>query len=47
MIQPLRRRHFAIWTVLPALLAILFLAALAARKPTIPANSSVRWEQFK
>ena len=47
MTQPLRRAHFAIWSVVPVLLAILFAAGLMARRPTQPANPEFRLEKYK
>ena len=47
MIQPLRRSHSRIWAVLPVILAMLFVAALAARRPALPKNSDVLWEMHK
>ena len=47
MIQPLRRSHSRIWAVLPVILAILFVAALVVRRPTLPKNSGVLWETYK
>jgi hypothetical protein len=47
MIQPLRRTHFRIWVVLPVVLAILFVAGLIVRRPTLPPNANVHWEKYK
>ena len=47
MIQPLRQTHFRIWAVLPVLLALLFVAGLLVRRPTLPRNAGVHWEKYK
>jgi hypothetical protein len=47
MTEPLRRAHFWIWVLLPAILAIAFVAGLAARRNTTPANPGVLWETYK
>ncbi len=47
MIQPLRRAHFAIWIVLPAILAVLFCAGLILRRSTTPVNTNVHWGMYK
>ena len=47
MMQPLRRAHFWIWVLLPAVMALVFAAGLAARHDTTPLNPAVRWENFK
>ncbi len=47
MIQPLRRSHSRIWAVLPVILAILLVAALAARRTALPKNADIRWEMRK
>lgn len=44
MTAPLRRAHFAIWIVLPLLLAATFIVSLAARHSTTPKNTKIHWE---
>jgi hypothetical protein len=47
MIQPLRRAHFRIWVALAALLWVIFLAGLLARRTTTPPNPALRWEEVR
>jgi hypothetical protein len=47
VIRPLRRAHSYIWFLLALLLPAIFVAALAARKTTTPANSNLRWEIYR
>jgi hypothetical protein len=47
MIQPLRRRHFQVWLLLPLLIAGLFAAGLLVRRPTLSPNPNFSWETYK
>jgi hypothetical protein len=47
MTRPLRRAHFGIWIALAALLSILFVAGLRARRQTTPANPNLSWEKYR
>jgi hypothetical protein len=47
MTAPLRRAHFRIWLVLAALLYIVFIAGLLARRPATPPNPNLHWEQYR
>lgn len=46
MIQPQRRAHYAVWLVLPLLLAAVLVAALAFRPPE-PRNPGLHWSGVK
>jgi len=46
MIQPLRRNHLRIWVVLSIFLSALFVAGLIVRRPAMPENRNLHWEQF-
>ena len=46
MIQPLRQAHFRIWLVLIAVLYIVFIAGLLARRSATPPNQNLHWEQY-
>lgn len=45
--QPLRRAHLSIWIALPALLALLFAAAILVRRTEAPRNADLYWEKYK
>ena len=47
MVRPLRRWHTYIWFALALLLPAIFVAALAVRRTTTPANSNLRWEVYR
>ncbi len=47
LIQPLRRAHLRIWIVLAVALYGVAIAGLLARRTTTPANSNLRWEQYR
>lgn len=47
MMQPLRRAHFRIWLILPAILVLLWAAGLASRRTAAPVNPAVHWEAFQ
>jgi hypothetical protein len=47
MIQPLRRAHLRIWSVLVVLLPLLVALSLFVRRPTTPANRNLSWELRK
>jgi hypothetical protein len=47
MIQPLRKAHLRIWTLLAAALAIVFTSALLVRSTEPLRNPGVQWENFR
>jgi len=47
MIQPLRRAHLNIWIVLAAVLYLIVVAGLLARRSTTPPNPNLHWEQLR
>ncbi len=47
MTQPLRRAHFRIWLALAAILYVVFVAGLLARRSATPPNPDLNWEQYR
>jgi hypothetical protein len=47
VIRPLRRAHTYIWFLLALLLPAIFVAPLAVRRTTTPANPNLRWEIYR
>jgi hypothetical protein len=47
MTYPLRRAHRFVWIALAIILPILFIAALAVRRPSNPPNQNLHWEEYR
>ena len=47
MTHPLRRAHLRIWIALAVLLPALLMAAILARRTTIPINPDLVWERIR
>ena len=47
MMQPLRRTHLWIWFVLAMALPALYAASLIARRPAVPVNPALHWEEYR
>ena len=47
MNRPLRRAHFAIWIVLPAVLAALLIAIVVVRTDTTPIDPNFHAERYR
>jgi len=47
VIAPLRRSHLAIWLALSAILPLVLIAGLLARRPATPENSNLLWSRIK
>jgi len=47
MIQPLRRAHLRIWIVLAAVLFMVVIAGLTARRSATPRNPDLHWERLR
>ena len=47
MMQPLRRAHLWIWIVLAMALPVLYAVSLIARRPVVPVNPALHWEEYR